>query len=133
LRAEDYIAHAGFDYLGGRDAAQRLLENSKLGSTAIFACSDQQAIGVLRMAVDRGLAVPRDLSVVGFDGIMLAELVAPRLTTVVQPVAQIADAAVAMLLDRKGGLREAESELFACSLAKRESCAPPKDLATKAQ
>jgi LacI family transcriptional regulator len=125
LPIADYIVHGAFDYLGGRDAAEQLLGRLNPAPTAIFACSDQQAIGVLRAAADHGLSVPRDLSVVGFDGIMLADLVTPRLTTVVQPVAKIADAAVAMLLERKGNPHSASPELFACALVKRESCAPP--------
>jgi LacI family transcriptional regulator len=134
LPIADYIAHGSFDYVGGRDAARQLLDSVRPAPTAIFACSDQQAIGVLRVAADCGLIVPRDLSVVGFDGIMLADLVTPRLTTVVQPVAQLAEAAVTMLLQRKGNLPNTVPELFACTLVTRESCAPPvKDGSTTAR
>jgi LacI family transcriptional regulator len=125
LPIADYVAHGAFDYDGGRKAAEQLLGNLNPAPTAIFACCDQQAIGVLRVAADHGLAVPRDLSVVGFDGIMLSDLVTPRLTTVVQPVAQIANAAVAMLIERGRNLPQAAPELFACVIVKRESCASP--------
>lgn len=132
LELADYIAYGAFDYDGGREAADQLLSRLDPLPSAIFACSDQQAIGVLRVAADRGLTVPRDLSVVGFDGIMLSDLVTPRLTTVVQPVAEIAEAAVAMLLEHKEGANPASSALFACALVRRESCAPLAGLARHA-
>lgn len=65
----------------GYEAAKRLLKNSPQ-ITAIFACNDDVAIGVLRAARDLGLDVPRDLSVIGFDNIDMAKTVTPALTTV---------------------------------------------------
>jgi LacI family transcriptional regulator len=83
-----YIVSTDFSYDSGYAATRSLLEVAPR-PTAIFTSSDQQAIGGLRAAVDLGLAVPRDLSIVGFDDIPLANLVMPRLTTVGQPVAEI--------------------------------------------
>jgi LacI family transcriptional regulator len=67
--------------------------------TAIATASDQQAIGIMRGASDYGLSIPRDLSIIGFDDIPLAGLTTPRLTTIVQPVREIAETAVAALLN----------------------------------
>lgn len=66
--------------------------------TAIATSSDQQAIGIMRGASDYGISIPRDLSIIGFDDIPLARLTTPRLSTIVQPVKEIADNAVAALL-----------------------------------
>lgn len=68
--------------------------------TAIFAANDDMALGVLAAAQQHGLQVPRDLSVAGFDDAPLAGLVWPPLTTVRQPVSEMAEAAVDMLVSR---------------------------------
>ena len=121
IALDDCLAFGGFDYVSGQTAADELLNRRRQAPTAIFACSDQQAIGALRLAADRGLKVPRDLSVVGFDGILLADLVSPRLTTVQQPVGDIAKAAVAALFaPQLEPLR-----LFPCQLIERDSAGPP--------
>ncbi|HWK45449.1 MAG TPA: LacI family DNA-binding transcriptional regulator [Stellaceae bacterium] len=122
-----YVVHGDFDYVSGREAATTLFRICTPAPTALFACSDQQAIGALRAAADHGIAVPRDLSIVGFDGILVADLVTPRLTTVHQPVAQLADAAITMLLEQATHAQSPISRLFACDLVVRESCAPPAD------
>jgi LacI family transcriptional regulator len=75
------IVWAGEGPDDGYHAAQQLLSNGQ-PPTAIFACNDTIAIGVLRAAHDLGLKVPKDLAVCGFDDIALASYVTPRLTTV---------------------------------------------------
>jgi LacI family transcriptional regulator len=83
-----------FDFESGEKLARTLLSRPpKDRVTAIAAASDQQAIGAIRAARDLGIAVPTDLSVVGFDDITLASLVVPRLTTVLQPVREMAETA----------------------------------------
>ena len=124
LPIDDYVISCEFDYVAGQRAADALLREHKPRPTAIFAGSDQQAIGALRAAADRGIAVPSDLSVVGFDGILLSDLVTPRLTTIVQPVAKIAEAAVAILLDAKLSEGARTPILLECELVVRDSCAP---------
>ncbi len=121
LKLEDYIAYGEFDYASGRTAAAELLGRRSPPPTAIFASSDQQAIGALRLAADRGMVAPRDVSIVGFDDIPLADLVTPRLTTIVQPVGRIARAAVSAVLESG----PTESILFPCELARRDSAGPP--------
>ncbi len=68
----------------GRQAAHTVL-NGPTPPTAIFAINDMFAFGVFAGARDLGLRVPNDLSVVGFDDIVLAEIMEPALTTVRQP------------------------------------------------
>jgi LacI family transcriptional regulator len=95
--------------------------------TAIFAGNDLQAMGVYRALYERGLRVPDDMSVVGFDDVPLVALLTPALTTVRQPVREMSALATRMLLRIVAGetLESARVEL-ATSLMMRESCAPPR-------
>lgn len=90
-----------FTFRSGLDAAEKLLDRA-VRPTAIFACNDDMAAGVVSVAHRRGLQVPGDLSVVGFDDTSLATSVWPALTTVRQPVSAMAGSALDMLL---GALR----------------------------
>ncbi len=119
------VISAPFDYNGGREAAKALLADGGPQPTAIFACSDQQAIGVLRAAFDRRIAVPDQLSVIGFDDILISDLVAPRLTTAAQPVTSIANCATDLLIGGKP-LDAGASYIFPCTMVRRETCAPPR-------
>jgi len=87
---------AEWDRTGGRIAAQELLSLTN-SPTAIFAASDLQAIGVLETARSLNLAVPDDLSVIGFDGIELSEIL--ELTTIQQPMQQMGEMGVALLME----------------------------------
>lgn len=112
----DYIRQGAFDFASGRAAAEALLD---LGPppTAIFASSDDMAAGALVAAHRRGIPVPDQLSVAGFDDTPLAEVVWPPLTTVRQPVRDLASDAVDLLLT--GG--EARHRRLAYELVLRES------------
>jgi LacI family transcriptional regulator len=93
--------------------------------TAIFAFNDNVAIGVMRAARDRGLRVPEDLSVVGFDDSEQAEIVSPTLTTVRQPLAEMGRMAVSLLLRLLENQRvDAMRIQLATKLVVRESTAP---------
>ncbi|NKQ23916.1 LacI family DNA-binding transcriptional regulator [Streptomyces galbus] len=93
--------------------------------TALFAGSDLQALGVLQAARVRGLSVPRDLSVVGYDDVSLAQWTSPPLTTVHQPLRHMAEEATRMLLepaDPDGTARRIE---LATRLVVRQTTAGP--------
>ena len=92
--------------------------------TAIFAANDLSAIETMRVAAARGLRVPDDLSVVGFDDIPDAASHSPALTTIRQPLPQMGAAAVRMLLDMFDG-GSTRSVRMPASLVVRESTAPP--------
>ncbi len=79
-------------------AGQQLLA-SKTRPTAIFASSDLLAVGLLRAAHEAGLSVPEDLAIVSFDGTQQTEYCWPPLTTIRQPIAEMAEAAVDTVLD----------------------------------
>lgn len=83
---------------GGEEALDRLLDAAD-PPTAIFAATDEVAVGILARAYARDISVPGELSVVGFDDIPLASHLAPPLTTVRQPLAQLADAAIKAIID----------------------------------
>ncbi len=85
-----------FRTIEGRDAAARLLELPDR-PTAIFACNDEMAVAVLQEARARGIRVPEDLSVVGFDDTMVAQISVPALTTVHQPLEEVGRMAVNLL------------------------------------
>ncbi|MFE6234319.1 LacI family DNA-binding transcriptional regulator [Cellulosimicrobium sp. NPDC057862] len=94
--------------------------------TAIFAGSDMQALGVLRAARELGLRIPEDLSVVGYDDLPLAGWIGPELTTVHQPLHEMASTATRMLLDLARGGQPMNQRLdLATELVVRESTAPP--------
>jgi LacI family transcriptional regulator len=93
------VVRGAFDYDTGLRAVDALLTADR-PPTAVLAGSDQQAIGVMHALLRRGLRVPHDVSVCGFDAIALSALTSPGLTTIRQPVRAIAETAVALLLDR---------------------------------
>jgi LacI family transcriptional regulator len=96
-RDPDLEVEARFEIEPGALAAGNLLE-LRDPPTAIFAFNDSIAVGAMRAARERGLRVPQDLSIVGFDDIKYATVVSPRLTTVRQPLAEMGRTAVGLLL-----------------------------------
>lgn len=87
-----------YGFASGVAAAERLLTLDPM-PTAIFAANDIMAAGVLKAAAARGIAVPQDLSVVGFDGSVLAQMLTPALTTVHRPLGEMAQLATAWLIN----------------------------------
>ncbi|WP_354639112.1 LacI family DNA-binding transcriptional regulator [Kitasatospora camelliae] len=98
--AQELIHHTLFSVEGGHAAAGALLDK---GCTAIVCGSDMMALGAIRAVRQRGLSVPQDVSVVGFDDSPLIAFTEPPLTTVRQPVEAMATAAVDALLEEVGG------------------------------
>ncbi len=116
-----------FTFDSGVEGAHRLLSHSAR-PTAVFAANDDMALGVLAAAQRLGIAVPRDLSIVGFDDSRAATLVWPALTTVRQPVAEMAMAAVDMLLSgdlKPGVMTEPAVRVLPYELVVRGSTAAP--------
>ena len=85
---ESLVTHGAFTYDAGRHAAHDLLDRSDR-PTAIFAASDEIALGIMEEARRRSLRIPQDLSVVGFDDTFLASRSVPPLTTVAQPLLEM--------------------------------------------
>ncbi len=95
--------------------------------TAIFALTDVIAVGIMHAAAEQGIRLPHDLSIVGFDDIPLASHVLPALTTIAQPIHDMAERATALLLDRlrDGTSKPFETILLGMQLVVRASTAPP--------
>ncbi len=120
--AESLILRGDFRPESGRSAAKVLLNHTPR-PTAIFACNDMMAIGVLRAARELSLNVPNDVAVVGYDDIELASYTAPPLTTIRQPKAEIGRAAVQLLLERLNQRELApRRELYPATLVIRGTC-----------
>ena len=102
---------AEFSLAAGYEAMRAFLSGGGRVS-AVFAMSDVTAIGAVRAVLDAGLSVPGDVSVLGFDGIPLARYCNPRLDTMAQPAAQIAQKSVRLLLDSVEKRRPARTVLL---------------------
>ncbi|MGE5598756.1 MAG: LacI family DNA-binding transcriptional regulator [Bacteroidota bacterium] len=119
------IRSGGFSRDEGYKAAAELLAMAD-SPTAIFAANDQMALGALSAALDRGLSVPRDLSIIGVDDIEAAAMVEPPLTTIRQPTYEMGGLAVEMLMALIKGERPIQTKvLLKTELIRRGSCAPP--------
>ncbi len=106
---------------GGRRAAEELLDSGEL--TALVIANNLMAVGALEAVRSRGLRVPDDVAIVAVDDPFWAELISPPLTTLAQPVREIADRAIRMLLGRVRGEREEpERAVFEFELRVRQSC-----------
>ncbi|WEB42940.1 LacI family transcriptional regulator [Streptomyces yunnanensis] len=105
--AEPFVQHSLYTLEGGQAAAAALIER---GATAIVCASDMMALGAIRAARQRGLDVPREMSVVGFDDSPLIAFTDPPLTTIRQPVQAMGQAAVRALLEEIGGTPAPPSE-----------------------
>jgi LacI family transcriptional regulator len=115
-----------FEIGGGREHTRRLLDLAE-PPTAIFAFNDNLAIGAIQAARSRGLRVPEDLSVVGFDDVEHATIVTPALTTVRQPLAEMGRTAVSLLVRLLERQRfETLHVELGTRLVVRESTGPPR-------
>lgn len=95
----DLVVQGAFSFESGCAGAQQLLDLST-PPTAIFAANDDMAAGVIRVAAQRGLSVPRDLSVCGFDDTPISRHIHPALTTIRQPTSEMGRLATLELLAR---------------------------------
>jgi len=124
------VAQGFYSYRSGMMAADELLSGKTL-PTAIFASNDDMASGVMSIAHRKGLDVPKDISVVGIDDTTAASLW-PALTTIRQPISEIATSAVELLIQTVSELRagrepECQNIVVPHLLVERESAAPPRE------
>ncbi|MGW7237637.1 LacI family DNA-binding transcriptional regulator [Streptomyces sp. NPDC054804] len=120
-----YVRHASFDEGTARHRTHELLDLPE-PPTAVFVCSDRMALGVYTALAERGLRVPDDISVVGFDDLPEARWGTPALTTVRQPLAEMAATALRLLVrlmhgDRPEGTR---TELSTRLVVRASTAAP---------
>lgn len=118
---DDYIIYGKYNYKKGYDSAKKLLslENPPDG---IFISEDQMAMGAMRAAVELGVKIPEELSIIGFDNIDQAKYLNPSLTTVSQPRIKMGKKAAEMLIKLIENKKLAEKEvIFEADLVIRES------------
>jgi DNA-binding LacI/PurR family transcriptional regulator len=121
----EYVRHAGSGEAAVRGRTRELLTLPE-PPTALFVCSDRMALEVCRTLAQEGLRVPEDISVVGFDDLPQARWAAPPLTTVRQPVAEMAATALRLLVRMMDGdLPESTRTELSARLVERASTAPP--------
>ena len=98
----DAVDDGGFTAAGGEAAAHRLLDRHP-DLDGLVVASDVMAVGVRHALEDRGLRVPEDVAIVGFDNLGAAAAMTPRLTTVHNPLVEMVDAAARILIGRLDG------------------------------
>jgi len=133
---DSYLTSGGFQYQGGQAAMAKLLASGD-NLSAVFACNDLMALGALSQARLASVRVPEDISIMGFDDIQYASIVTPALSTIAQPVDEVAASAVDMLVERiQNKVRDTEARciVFGTRLIIRDSCSPlPRQGAGKTQ
>ncbi|MCL6626200.1 LacI family DNA-binding transcriptional regulator [Alicyclobacillus shizuokensis] len=101
--SDELVDFGDFHFHEGYRAMDRILRRvGREGFTAVFAASDEMALGAIRCLAEHGLRVPDDVSVMGYDNLYVAEMTTPGLTTVAQPFQQIGRLAVECLLQAIG-------------------------------
>ncbi|MFP5392639.1 MAG: LacI family DNA-binding transcriptional regulator [Gammaproteobacteria bacterium] len=128
--APELIEQGLFTYRSGLDAAERLLR-LETRPTAIFASNDDMAAAAVAIAHRMGLDVPGDLTVAGFDDTALATTIWPELSTVRQPISEMAETAAQALVRiirarREGGSEAPQHQVMEFSLIRRQSDAAPR-------
>jgi DNA-binding LacI/PurR family transcriptional regulator len=122
---KNMMVAGNFKYEEGRIAIHDLLEVTS-SPTAVLAANDEMAIGALDAALQKGLRVPEDLAIIGFDDIQMAALTRPSLTTIRQPMQLLGEAAVRLLFER---LQNPDApfrhEVLDTKLVVRQSCGCP--------
>lgn len=121
LYRPEFAITADWSTGGGYDAMNRLLDQAEL-PTACFVASDPMAVGALRALHERGVSVPEEMAVIGFDDIELSAYLNPPLTTVRAHTEQMGRTAAQLLLERIEGREAAVHVRVNTTLMVRESC-----------
>jgi LacI family transcriptional regulator len=120
----DDVVEGDYGFASGLAAAGRLLDRAER-PTAIFASNDIMAAAVLKAAAERGLQVPGDLSVAGFDDSDIATMVSPSLTTIRRPLQEMARTAASLLVSLISGDQPGPDQRVALTLVERASTGAP--------
>ncbi|GLV53995.1 LacI family transcriptional regulator [Dictyobacter sp. S3.2.2.5] len=120
---ENMIISGDFDYASGLRAAEQLLRLPTL-PTAVFAHQDLLAIGIIAGLQRAGIRVPEDIAIVGYDGLEIASVYNPPLSTIIQPTHAMGMQAMRLLADKLEGKTSDETEPLHCQLAVRRSTVP---------
>lgn len=118
---ENLIFYGNYKFKSGYDAMQKILM-LKERPTAIFAASDTMAVGAASCAMQKGFNIPEDFSIVGFDGVELAEYFYPPITTVKQPRYEMGSKGMQLLIDILRGETKQKSVVLDYEIIERKSC-----------
>ena len=119
---EDLVVIGNYHWNDAYNVVKKLLEKGKSFS-AVFAANDLMAMGAIKALEENNLKVPDDVSVIGFDDILLASIVNPPLTTVAQPTYQMGESAMRLLIDViKKRITKPRKVVLETRLVIRESC-----------
>ena len=118
-----FVCDAQNTFAGGSGAFKALMALPKR-PTAVIATTDVLAIGALYAAGKMGLAVPGDVSIVGFDDLPIAEYATPSLTTMCMPIAQMAEAGVSAAVDDDNDRDTVTIQVLQPQLVVRDSSGP---------
>ncbi|ALC83558.1 LacI family transcriptional regulator [Bacillus gobiensis] len=120
VKEENIIKVNGFSFEDGLEGYE-ILKNVKSQCTAVFAASDEIALGVISAAYQNHVSIPEELSIIGYDNLKLAEMAVPPLTTVAQPLKEMGKMAVEMLCDHIQSGKELNSIIMPHKIVERQS------------
>lgn len=120
-KRDEFISFAHYTFESGYNAMNELLDRN-LGLTAVFVTSDIMAIGASKAILSRGLKIPEDISIVGFDGIEYSKYFHPSITTIKQPIEEMGRKSAEILFDLIEKKKEQQHVVFKTKLLERESC-----------
>lgn len=118
---DEWIIKGNFEFESGYSAVESFPEVIK-GKTAVFAQNDMMAIGIIKRLQEKGLRVPEDVAVIGFDNIQLASFVTPMLSTVAVPVYDLGKTAMRVLSEMLSGNEVSRITTLPTKLLLRQSC-----------
>lgn len=117
----DFHEIGKYTFQSGFNAMNRLLDKN-LELTAVFVTSDIMAIGASKAILSRGMIIPDDISIIGFDGIEYAEYFHPSITTIKQPQEEIGNKSISIIFDIIKNNEDHRHEILGTELIERESC-----------
>ncbi len=123
---KNLVFKGDYSYESG-EAAGKYFANLDTPPTAIICANDSMAIGTMKVIQEHGFKIPGDISIIGFDDVLVASKVFPALCTSAAPINEMATKAVEILLDEiKGNNSDYKHIILEAKLIKRASCAPPR-------
>ncbi len=121
VTVESHIIESPFDFESSMKITHEFLSNNKK-IDGIFACSDASAIGAIKAAHSLGIDIPGQLQIIGFDGVLLGEMITPSLTTIAQNIYQMGASAAKLLIQQIEGEQPKEERIqLAPTLVVRET------------
>ncbi len=116
------VVEGDFEFPSGYEAVRILMDERKIRFDALVASNDNMALGAIEALTERGIKVPQDVAVVGFDDIPMSATITPPLTTLHQPIYEMGEESVKLMCDMIKGKKIIGKIPFPTKLVVRESC-----------